>query len=58
MHADKILVLHEGQVVQEGDHHELSSREGIYRNLCEIQGAIQDQIEADITGSKLATPSW
>ncbi|MEX0942414.1 MAG: ABC transporter ATP-binding protein [Pseudomonadales bacterium] len=58
MHADKILVLHEGQVVQEGDHQELSGREGIYRNLCELQGAIQDQIEADITGSKLATPSW
>ncbi|MBD3646389.1 MAG: ATP-binding cassette domain-containing protein, partial [Pseudomonadales bacterium] len=57
MHADKILVLHEGRIVQEGDHSELSASDGIYRNLCEIQGAIQDQIEADISGSKLATPS-
>lgn len=53
MHADKILVLHEGQIVQEGAHQELAGQEGIYRSLCEIQGAIQDQIEADISGSKL-----
>lgn len=58
MHADKILVLHEGQVVQEGNHHELAAQEGIYRNLCEIQGAIQDQIESDLSGSKLAEPSY
>ncbi|MDZ7685859.1 MAG: hypothetical protein U5O39_13340 [Gammaproteobacteria bacterium] len=48
MHADKILVLNEGAVVQEGDHNALSRSEGIYRNLCEIQGAIQDQIDADV----------
>lgn len=48
MHADKILVLHEGRIVQEGNHKTLSAVEGIYRNLCEIQGAIQDQIEEDI----------
>lgn len=58
MHADKILVLHEGQIVQEGDHGELSGQDGIYRNLCRIQGAIQDQIDADISSSKLATPSF
>ena len=58
MHADKILVLHQGQVVQEGSHVELADQEGIYRNLCEIQGAIQDQIESDISGSKLAEPSY
>lgn len=56
MHADKILVLNEGQIVQEGHHVDLSRTEGIYRNLCEIQGAIQDQIEADISGSKLSEP--
>ncbi len=48
MHADKILMLDKGRVVQEGTHRELSSQEGIYRQLCEIQGAIQQQIEHDL----------
>jgi len=48
MHADKILMLQQGLVVQEGTHSELSVVEGIYRQLCEIQGAIQQQIEDDI----------
>jgi ATP-binding cassette subfamily B protein len=48
MHADKILMLQHGRIVQEGTHSELSSEDGIYRQLCEIQGAIQQQIEEDI----------
>ncbi len=48
MHADKILVLNEGAVAQEGGHDDLAETDGIYRNLCEIQGAIQDQIDADV----------
>ncbi len=47
MHADKILVLNEGRIVQEGTHETLSGVDGIYRSLCAIQGAIQDQIRAD-----------
>jgi ATP-binding cassette subfamily B protein len=48
MHADKILVLNRGRVVQEGSHEQLKDQAGIYRQLCEIQGAIQTQIEQDI----------
>lgn len=48
MHADKILMLQHGRVVQEGNHAELSVADGIYRQLCAIQGAIQQQIEEDI----------
>jgi ATP-binding cassette subfamily B protein len=48
MHADKILMLQHGRILQEGTHTELSSEAGIYRQLCEIQGAIQQQIEEDI----------
>ena len=48
MHADKILMLDKGQVIQEGTHEELSTQAGIYRQLCEIQGAIQQQIEYDV----------
>ena len=48
MHADKILMLHEGRIVQEGTHDSLSRENGIYRRLCAIQGAIQQQIDADV----------
>ena len=48
MHADKILMLDKGLVVQEGTHAQLSIQKGIYRQLCEIQGAIEKQIEEDI----------
>ena len=48
MHADKILMLHEGEVIQEGNHQSLSTTEGVYKRLCAIQGAIQEQIEHDI----------
>ena len=49
MHADKILMLSSGHVVQEGNHDQLISEPGIYRQLCEIQGAIQQQIELDVS---------
>lgn len=48
LHADKILVLEHGQIVQEGNHRSLLAEPGIYRRLCEIQGAIQQQIDADL----------
>ncbi|MFT4799810.1 MAG: ABC-type multidrug transport system fused ATPase/permease subunit, partial [Candidatus Azotimanducaceae bacterium] len=48
LHADKIIVLAGGKVVQSGNHHSLSTSPGIYQQLCEIQGAIQQQLETDI----------
>lgn len=36
-HADKIIVLHEGRIVQEGTHESLLAEEGEYRELYEIQ---------------------
>ena len=49
MHADKILMLQDGRVIQEGTHESLSQTPGTYRQLCQIQGAIQKQIDADIS---------
>jgi len=39
-HADKILVLDRGEVVQSGHHGELVEREGLYRKLYELQFSI------------------
>jgi ATP-binding cassette, subfamily B, multidrug efflux pump len=35
--ADKILVMEKGRIVESGTHEELISREGLYRNLYELQ---------------------
>lgn len=52
MHADRIMVLNEGRLVQLGDHASLSVEPGPYRKLCEIQGALDASIarDVDLTG--------
>jgi ATP-binding cassette subfamily B protein len=49
MNADRILVLDEGRVVQLGDHATLAREDGPYRRLCEIQGALDASIRADVS---------
>jgi len=51
MHADRILVLHEGRIVQLGDHATLAREPGPYRRLCEIQGALDASITADVAAA-------
>ena len=46
--ADRILVLDEGQLVQDGDHRTLAALPGPYRRLCEIQGALDQSIDTDL----------
>jgi len=48
MHADRIMVLDEGRLVQLGDHATLAKEAGPYRRLCEIQGALDASIERDM----------
>ena len=36
-HADRVVVLSEGQVVEEGDHDELLAQEGLYHRLVHKQ---------------------
>jgi len=43
-HADRILVLDEGRIVQEGTHDALFVREGLYRELALLQ--FRDTAEA------------
>jgi ATP-binding cassette subfamily B protein len=47
-HADRILVLDHGQVVQAGKHAELIAQEGPYQRLWQIQNALEDEIAADV----------
>lgn len=39
MHADLILVLQDGQIVQSGTHAELSTQPGLYKRIWELQSA-------------------
>ena len=48
MHADRIMVLDQGRVVQLGDHASLVTQPGPYRRLCEIQGALDASIRRDV----------
>jgi len=36
--ADRILVLQDGRIVQEGTYEQLSAREGLFRSLVEAKG--------------------
>lgn len=36
-HADEILVMHQGEIVERGNHQELMDKNGTYRKLCDLQ---------------------
>ncbi len=38
IHADEILVLSKGEIVERGTHSELIAKKGMYYNLCSLQG--------------------
>jgi ATP-binding cassette subfamily B protein len=47
-HADRVIVLDGGRVVQEGTPAELVSREGLYRRLWKIQTSLETDLEAEL----------
>jgi ABC-type multidrug transport system fused ATPase/permease subunit len=42
-HADKIVVLHDGRIVEIGSHAALLERDGHYRHLYELQFRLQER---------------
>jgi ATP-binding cassette subfamily B protein len=49
--ADRIFVLDQGRLLQEGTHEELLAADGPYRRLWNIQGMLEDEIERDLSGA-------
>ena len=49
-HADRILVLDGGRIVQSGPHHTLIEQNGMYRRLCSLQ--FQDTQRAGVVSVK------
>ncbi len=39
-HADEILVLQQGEIVERGKHQELYNKNGVYRKLCDMQSFV------------------
>jgi len=57
--ADRIFVLDSGRIAQVGTHQTLARTPGLYRSLCEIQGAVQEEIESivPVAADELSAPA-
>ncbi len=56
MHADRIVVLDRGRVVQDGTHESLVAADGLYRRLWRIQSALEDDLREEPAATD-ATPA-
>lgn len=48
MHADKILVMEDGRIVQSGTHDDLVQQDGIYRETYEMQSRIEEELAEEL----------
>jgi ABC-type multidrug transport system fused ATPase/permease subunit len=45
-HCDRVIVLHKGEVIEEGTHSRLMNQQGVYRKLYELQFSTREEIKA------------
>jgi ATP-binding cassette subfamily B protein len=45
-HADRIYVIADGRIIEQGNHHELMARQGYYFATCSIQQGVQEEVSA------------
>ena len=53
--ADLILVMDDGQVVEQGTHRDLISQDGLYREICELQLQDREKFQEEIRALKIST---
>jgi len=46
-HADKILVLDHGRIIQQGTHKDLVNQEGLYKRLWRIQTSLEEDLSVE-----------
>jgi subfamily B ATP-binding cassette protein MsbA len=53
LHADLIVVLDKGRIVETGPHHELLANGGLYKKLFEMQFSTQEKKKPEIFGTEI-----
>jgi ATP-binding cassette subfamily B protein len=51
MHADEILVLDRGRIIQRGTHNDLKEEPGLYSRIWKIQNALEEELRHDLRAS-------